>query len=87
MGINPIKPLNKINLKVSGCSKNSEMGLFKDSVFIHEAIMEMIAQKTPTLFFKWLNSNRKITSITRIMVAFCIRMKCFRNGGFFFNSA
>ena len=34
MGINPIKPLNKINLKVSGCSKNSEMGLFKDSVFI-----------------------------------------------------
>jgi hypothetical protein len=34
------------------------------------------------LLFKWLDSNRMITIITRMMVAFCIRRKSFKNDGF-----
>jgi hypothetical protein len=68
-----------------GSSEKAEIGLKMASIFIQEAMMEIMAHKTPLLLFKWLVSNSMITIITRMMVAFCIRTKCFKNDGFALN--
>ena len=55
-----------------GSSLNAEIGLKMANIFTQEDKMEIMAHKTPLLLFKWLDSNRMITIITRMMVAFCI---------------